>query len=163
MRRTHQHGAFAPGAAASDPTNDNAPVARRVEGLKGDQGHRESTEDGRSLVAQRLAVHERLLRAMAPLEATTPERAQTLLQIRNEIPGLSTTTQESRVLAGLRTGPITTLQFRHYLDVLHPAGRVQGLRKKGAEILTTWVSELTDGGKPHRVAKYVLISSEVIA
>lgn len=65
--------------------------------------------------------------------------------------------QRARILAWLQAGrSLTTLEARRELDVLHPAGRVEELRKSGELILTTWVREATDVGREHRVARYSL-------
>lgn len=66
--------------------------------------------------------------------------------------------QRQRILAWLRIHhTLTTLQAREELDVLHPAGRVMELRKKGHNIITHWTVEDTAKGA-HRVARYVLLA-----
>ena len=70
----------------------------------------------------------------------------------------STAAQCQRLLAALRKGPISTVRARRDLDVLHVAGRVQNLRNRGHEIVTTMVKDFTAPGKPHRVAQYALIA-----
>lgn len=67
--------------------------------------------------------------------------------------------QQKRLLAALQKNPMTTLQARHELDVLHPAGRVQELREQGLNIITHWTTEETAKGK-HRVARYVLLAGK---
>jgi hypothetical protein len=70
--------------------------------------------------------------------------------------------QRQRLLNYLRNhGSITTIEARRELDVIHPAGRVLDLRKAGEPIDTVWVEDITEQGKPHRVAKYVLSVSGV--
>ena len=65
--------------------------------------------------------------------------------------------QRARIFAWLQSGrPLTTLEARRELDVLHPTGRVEELRKSGELILTTWVREASDVGREHRVARYSL-------
>lgn len=71
----------------------------------------------------------------------------------------SSSSQRSRLLAALYIHPITTLMARLSLDVMHPAARVQELRRLGHRIVTVWVDDQTPEGKTHRVAKYVLRSS----
>lgn len=66
--------------------------------------------------------------------------------------------QRARLLDALRAGPVTTLQARHRLDVLHPAARVMELRKSGLRIATVWATDQNGKGRPHRVAKYHLQS-----
>lgn len=70
--------------------------------------------------------------------------------------GISAEAQRQRLLKALREGPVTTLQARSQLDILHPAGRVQELRKQGIEIATHWLTAITSGDRKHRVAQYVL-------
>ncbi|HPU52926.1 MAG TPA: helix-turn-helix domain-containing protein [Burkholderiaceae bacterium] len=64
--------------------------------------------------------------------------------------------QRARLLDALRCKPVSTIDARRELDILHPAGRVLELRRKGVPILTYWVTEPTDCGKSHRVARYTL-------
>lgn len=160
MRSTHQRGAFAPGAAASDPTNDNAPVARRVEGLKGDQGHRESTEDSRTTVVLRQRVHERVLQAMAPITATSSEKRDALLAIRDAHAGNAGAAQEQRLLAALEKFPVSSLEASRLLDCYHPPARILNLRKRGHEILTSRVRQLTESGKAHCIGVYHLVRGQ---
>lgn len=68
----------------------------------------------------------------------------------------SAAAQRARLLQALRLGPVTTLQARSQLDVLHPGGRVMELRRQGHRIATIRVREATDGGRLHNVAKYLL-------
>lgn len=53
-------------------------------------------------------------------------------------------------------GSCTTIEARQSLDIIHPAGRVLDLRKAGEKIDTVWTWDVTEQGKPHRVAKYLL-------
>jgi len=65
--------------------------------------------------------------------------------------------QRERILAWLKTAPLTTLQARKELDVLHPAARVMELRIRGHNIVTHWT--ISDTGKAkHRIASYVLLA-----
>lgn len=66
--------------------------------------------------------------------------------------------QRTRLLSALQTQPVTTLQARQNLDVLHPAARVQELREAGHRIETHWCTEETRPCRFHRVARYVLLS-----
>lgn len=75
------------------------------------------------------------------------------------IPGNAATAQRARLLEALRSGPLSTLEARRELDVLHPAARVQELRERGHPITTTWTFEATPCGERHRVARYVLLTS----
>lgn len=65
--------------------------------------------------------------------------------------------QRQRLLVWLLSAPVTTLDARQKLDIMHPAARVQELRGQGHNIITYW--QTVDTGKAkHRVAKYVLLS-----
>jgi hypothetical protein len=73
----------------------------------------------------------------------------------------SAAAQRQRILKWLASAPLTTLQARHYLDILHPAGRIMELRKRGHKIQMVWVDDISESGKFHRVAKYILYTDEV--
>lgn len=73
----------------------------------------------------------------------------------------SAASQRSRLLNHLRSiGPVTTLQCRHQLDIMHPAARCQELRQAGHAIDTLWVNDVTPEGHSHLVAKYVLMAGK---
>lgn len=63
--------------------------------------------------------------------------------------------QRSRLLASLHKGPVSTLKARRDDDIMHPAARVQELRKRGHLIDTVWTDDFTSEGKLHRVALYI--------
>lgn len=65
--------------------------------------------------------------------------------------------QRARLLARLRKGPVSTLDARTELDVLHPAARVMELRGMGYHIETLWSHEHSSCGVIHRVARYVMM------
>lgn len=66
------------------------------------------------------------------------------------------TSRQQRIRSWLMTRPITTIQARKELDVMHPAARIQELREQGHNIITYWT--ISDTGKAgHRVACYVLL------
>lgn len=67
--------------------------------------------------------------------------------------------QRGRLLERLRHGPVSTLDARATLDVLHPAARVMELRDQGYQIETRWSREPSPCGRLHRVARYVLLAS----
>lgn len=73
--------------------------------------------------------------------------------------GNSASEQRRKILEALSRGPLSTLEARRNLDIMHPGGRVLELRKQGVNIVTHWSKEPTEGGKLHRVARYVLLSS----
>jgi hypothetical protein len=64
--------------------------------------------------------------------------------------------QRAALLAALSLGPVSTVQAREDLGVLHPAGRVLELRRLGHFIDTVAGSRWDAQGRPHRVAVYVL-------
>lgn len=68
----------------------------------------------------------------------------------------SAESQRQRLLSHLYQDPLTTLQAREQLDIMAPAARVMELRKRGYDIETVWVWDLSPCGKPHRVARYIL-------
>ncbi|KJV07550.1 helix-turn-helix domain-containing protein [Methylocucumis oryzae] len=67
-----------------------------------------------------------------------------------------TNSQRHKILDWLNHAPLTTLQARQELDIMHPAARVQELREQGHNIVTHWSTDDTGKGK-HRVACYVLL------
>ena len=74
----------------------------------------------------------------------------------------SSAAQRERLLAALRKGPVTTFDARGRDDVMHPGGRVMELRRMGHSIATIWTVETSDYGRPHRVAKYVLMQEALL-
>lgn len=65
--------------------------------------------------------------------------------------------QRGRLLQYLKQhSSITTLQARHLLAVMHPAGRVKELRDSGHPILTYWAFDTDSAGVRHRQGLYVL-------
>lgn len=68
-----------------------------------------------------------------------------------------TASQRKRILDWLQSSPLTTLQARKELDVMHPAARVQELRARGYNIVLNWVVEYTGKAK-HRIGQYVLFA-----
>lgn len=76
-------------------------------------------------------------------------------------PHTSAAQQSQRLLSYLRFhGSCSTIEARESLDIIHPAGRVLSLRKAGEKIETVWTWDVTEQGKPHRVAKYLLVNGE---
>ena len=65
--------------------------------------------------------------------------------------------QRSRILDRLQRQPLTTLEARAQLDVMHPAARVMELRRLGSNIVTLRTKEYSEAGKLHCVARYVLM------
>lgn len=73
--------------------------------------------------------------------------------------------QANQVLAWLQhNGSLTSLEAREMLGILHPAGRVLELRKRGWHIETQSVGGWDAQGRPHkRNALYVLKSDNGVA
>ncbi|MGZ8915522.1 MAG: helix-turn-helix domain-containing protein [Methylobacter sp.] len=68
-------------------------------------------------------------------------------------------TQRAKILDWLQSrGPLSTIQSRKELDILHPAARVQELREQGLNIIT--YRENIEGHR--KVAKYVLLAEGVM-
>jgi len=67
--------------------------------------------------------------------------------------------QCQKLLQALRQKPLSTLEARRELDILHPAARVQELKAAGHNIVTHWSEEPSECGELHRVARYVLLSA----
>lgn len=93
---------------------------------------------------------------IAPLAGTGEAKVIQLQTIRDQYMGESGATHAMRILDALRTGPLSTFEARRFLDVPHPAGRVQELRDAGNEIDTLRISERSEVGRPHPIAVYVL-------
>lgn len=88
---------------------------------------------------------------------TAPEKEAALKALRTEYRGNDAATQRRLIFAALQTvGPISTIEAREILDVLHPAGRIKELRDDGEPIQTHWADERTEVGERHRVGVYVL-------
>jgi len=64
--------------------------------------------------------------------------------------------QRASLLAALRVGPLTTLEAREVLGVMHPAGRVLELRRLGYAIVTLRRKVVDADGRAHQSAAYVL-------
>jgi hypothetical protein len=109
----------------------------------------------RTIVIEREA--ERLAKLNARTVNTSPARRARLMALLATVPGTSADTQVERMLRALRGGPITSHEARHYLDVIHPAGRVKSLRDSDYEIVTRWVVQLSACGRPHRIGEWSLI------
>jgi hypothetical protein len=72
----------------------------------------------------------------------------------------SSASQRQRILRYLQqTGPITTLQCRFLLDVMHPGARLQELRKAGYLIDMVMVDDATPEGNQHEVGQHTLVKS----
>lgn len=99
-------------------------------------------------------------------KAASPVQAGTLGETASKTTAFNNTTsllvaqsaaaQRQRILEHLKCGPLTTLQARKQLDIMHPAARCLELRKRGLDIRTEWTTEYSVGGSKHRIAKYSL-------
>ncbi len=83
-------------------------------------------------------------------------KAKQLVQIRDKFRGESRVDQAMRLREALRKFTVSTFEARRYLDIRHPAGRVQELRENGNDIDTLRTSERSEVGRPHCIAVYVL-------
>ena len=66
--------------------------------------------------------------------------------------------QRAVILEALRAGPLSTLEARERLGVLHAPGRVLELRRAGFKIETQTGTRFDAEGRRHRVGVYVLAS-----
>lgn len=97
-----------------------------------------------------------MTRAQSNTSAADSTRTARLKTIAADHPGNDVEVQRDRVLAALREGPLSTVEARRWLDVMHPAMRVLELRAIGLNIDTVWSVEPTECGRLHRMARYVL-------
>lgn len=66
--------------------------------------------------------------------------------------------QRAAILEWLQRGAgLTTLQARNELGVMHPAGRVRELRRRGFDIKTYWRVDFDATGNPCRQGLYILM------
>lgn len=93
---------------------------------------------------------------VASLVAVNAEKAGQLIAIRDKYKGENRIAQALRLLEALKLHSISTFEARRYLDIMHPAGRVQELRDEGHKIDTLRLSEPSEVGRPHSIAVYVL-------
>ncbi len=73
--------------------------------------------------------------------------------------GNSSSAQRARLLAELRnrTEGITMLEA-HKLGILRVGARIFELRRRGFRIATHWCVDHDSEGRPHRVARYILLA-----
>lgn len=88
--------------------------------------------------------------------AADSTRIARLKTIAADHPGNDVEVQRDRVLTALQEGPLSTVEARRWLDVMHPAMRVLELRAIGLRIDTVWSLEPTECGRLHRMGRYVL-------
>lgn len=71
----------------------------------------------------------------------------------------SVAAQRQRLLQALMHSAVSTIQARRDLDIMMPGARIFELRhKEGHDIRTVWVTEETEAGNPHKIARYILQS-----
>ena len=97
-----------------------------------------------------------MTRAQSNTSSSNSTRIARLKTIAAESPGNDVERQRDRVLAALQEGPLSTVEARRWLDVMHPAMRVLELRAIGLRIDTVWSLEPTECGRLHRMGRYVL-------
>jgi len=100
-------------------------------------------------------------KTQASYQTTTVERTEGKIDMNKEHNhSTNVRSQRKRILDWLLTSPLTTVQARTELDVMHPAARIQELKAQGNNICTHWETVDTGKGK-HRVASYVLLAGGV--
>ena len=76
----------------------------------------------------------------------------------------SSQAQRQRILDYLQHHPLDTLTARQELDVMHPGGRVEELRRRGHDIQLVWIDKVNpDSGEVHRIGNYVLMAAGTAA
>ena len=91
---------------------------------------------------------------IAPLAGEA--KVEQFIAIRDKYKGETGSIQRIRLLEALRVGSVSTFEARRYLDIVHPAGRIQELRDEGQEIDTLRIAEPSEVGRPHSIAVYIL-------
>jgi len=70
--------------------------------------------------------------------------------------------QRTRILKWLQAHKrITTLEARNTLGIMHPASRIQELKKAGHDIVTYWQWDTDATGKRHKQGLYILLGGDV--
>jgi hypothetical protein len=78
-------------------------------------------------------------------------------------PGVSERAKQCReILSHLRAGPLSTLDAREKLGILHPAGRILELKRAGFSITAQRSTVYDSAGRAHASATYHLSSRAVI-
>lgn len=68
--------------------------------------------------------------------------------------------QCAAILSALKVAPVSTIEARERLGILHPAGRVLELRKQGHVIATRTRTVYDAAGRPHHCSNYELCEGE---
>lgn len=88
---------------------------------------------------------------------TATPKAAALIELREQFSGNERASQRHRLMAALRAfASVSTIEARRYLDVMHPAGRINELREEGADIVTLRHAVETEAGEKHLVGVYML-------
>ncbi|MFM0218704.1 helix-turn-helix domain-containing protein [Paraburkholderia caledonica] len=88
---------------------------------------------------------------------TKPQNFQSFDSIIANWPNNTAEHQRGRLLDAMRLlAGITTLEATRFLDIIDPRARVVELRKEGYSIVTSWVSQPSECGRPHNVGLYTL-------
>jgi hypothetical protein len=89
-----------------------------------------------------------------------PQNVQSFDRIIANWPDNTAEHQRGRLLDAMRLfAGITTLEATRFLDVIDPRARVVELRKEGYRIVTSWVSQPSECGRPHNVGLYTLAAN----
>ncbi|MFM0309650.1 helix-turn-helix domain-containing protein [Paraburkholderia sp. RL17-383-BIF-A] len=89
-----------------------------------------------------------------------PQNFQSFDRIIANWPANTAEHQRARLLEAMRLcAGITTLEATRYLDVIDPRARVVELRKEGYRIVTSWVCQPSECGRPHNVGLYTLAAN----
>lgn len=88
-------------------------------------------------------------------------RTEAIQKINEKHKGNDAETQANRSLEALQVFfSLTTQDLRQDLDIMHPAGRIKELRRRGFHIQTHWENYPTASGKLHRMGRYVYMGRE---
>ncbi|MFM0668051.1 helix-turn-helix domain-containing protein [Paraburkholderia sediminicola] len=89
-----------------------------------------------------------------------PQNIQSFDRIIANWPDNTAEHQRGRLLDAMRLfAGITTLEATRFLDIIDPRARVVELRKEGYRIVTSWVSQPSECGRPHNVGLYTLAAN----
>lgn len=91
---------------------------------------------------------------------TKPQNFQPFDRIIANWPDNTAEHQRARLLDAMRLfAGVTTLEATRFLDIIDPRARVVELRKEGYRIVTSWVSQPSECGRPHNVGLYTLAAN----
>lgn len=90
-------------------------------------------------------------------DAIDPHKLALFAELMANVKGTSATPQRQRVREVLARGyPLNTFEASRHLDVYHCPARVRELRREGLDIVTHWVTVITESGDKHQVGNYLL-------